>query len=533
MDCEESRSELQVVLSRIHEYINNEVCPVCGTIHTSKEELLQKLELQRGIQPDFITSALDLVQKATTKTEELDHEVKELVSTYSRLESDYDVIHENLDRANESISNYEKTAHTLNIPSTDVNLLNIINSIEHAVSEEISQWQRKMLGLQLNSDELQKQISALSSQKENLVNEIKVSESARNQFESAIDMISQVALERQISLELDANMIQQELEITNPRIESIRPQIEAQQNKIQEVENTLAQLHNQRETLENDIQEIERGMTDTQEHIGQIENLAKQINIDPDLDNNIQLLKNSCQEKLNVLQDLVNDILSFEIALDSAETSAVLARDFVEIDNTSRLVSELQQECRNLENHFGYFTKLNRALETQQNRALKEYTNRYGPLTSSIQRRLRSVYGFGDIRLQPEKGGIAVRVERKGRIDLSPSDYFSESQIQIAMLCLFLSATLTQTWSSLAPVLLDDPVEHFDDLNSYSLVDLIGGLVTDPNEDRQFLISTCDERLFRLMRQKFSNITKKVLFYEFNSIGDDGPSVRKVPRNQH
>ena len=99
------------------------------------------------------------------------------------------------------------------------------------------------------------------------------------------------------------------------------------------------------------------------------------------------------------------------------------------------------------------------------------------------------------------------------------------------MLCLFLSATLTQTWSSFAPILLDDPVEHFDDLNSYALVDLIGGLITDPNEGRQFLISTCDERLFRLMRQKFSNLTKKILFYAFDSIGDDGPSVKKLPRD--
>jgi len=530
-ELEKSRSELQVILNRIQEHINDKVCPVCGTIHASKEELIQKLEVQRGVQPDDISSALMSVQRAATKTVELDHELKELLSKYSKLKSDCDIIYEKLDRANESIANYEKTANTLNIPWTEVSLLNIVDTAEHAVLEEISQSQRKLMELQSSLDQLQKQLLALSSQKENITTEMKVSESIRNQSQSAIDSINQAAHKRQISLELNDKVIQQELTITNNKIESIHRQIEVQQNKVQEVEKIVAQLHKQQETLENDIQEVKREMTDTQEYIDRIENLAKLINMDSHLDNSISTIKTNYQEKLNTMQDLITDILSFEIALSSAETSAILARDLVEIENMSQLVSKLQQECRNLESHVGYFTKLTQALESQQNQALEEYTTKYGPLTSSIQRRLRSVYGFGDISLHPEKGGIAVRVERKGKLDLSPTDYFSGSQVQIAMLCLFLSATLTQTWSSFAPILLDDPVEHFDDLNSYALVDLIGGLITDPNEGRQFLISTCDERLFRLMRQKFSNLTKKILFYAFDSIGDDGPSVKKLPRD--
>jgi len=70
---------------------------------------------------------------------------------------------------------------------------------------------------------------------------------------------------------------------------------------------------------------------------------------------------------------------------------------------------------------------------------------------------------------------ILVKVERKGQKNIIPTDYFSESQIQIVLLSLFLSAGLTQTWSSFAPVLLDDPVTHFDDLNAYAFLDFIRG----------------------------------------------------------
>jgi exonuclease SbcC len=93
---------------------------------------------------------------------------------------------------------------------------------------------------------------------------------------------------------------------------------------------------------------------------------------------------------------------------------------------------------------------------------------------------------------------------------------------------MFLSAVLTQTWSAFAPILLDDPVTHFDDLNAYSFLDVIRGLIDEPGEGPQFIISTCEERLYRLMRQKFAQLNGKALFYEFSSIGDNGPKVERV-----
>ena len=157
--------------------------------------------------------------------------------------------------------------------------------------------------------------------------------------------------------------------------------------------------------------------------------------------------------------------------------------------------------------------------------AFDKYINQYGPLTSNIQKRLRQVYGFGNIKLFPIKSGILVNVERKGQKNIIPTDYFSESQIQIVLLSLFLSASLTQTWSSFAPVLLDDPITHFDDLNAYAFLDLIRGNMLAETKKSQFIISTCDERLFRLMKHKFSKAEFRTIFYSIESIGEKGPAI--------
>ena len=93
------------------------------------------------------------------------------------------------------------------------------------------------------------------------------------------------------------------------------------------------------------------------------------------------------------------------------------------------------------------------------------------------------------------------------------------------MLSLFLAGRLTQTWSGFAPILMDDPVTHFDDLNAFGFVELIRGLVSTSPGRRQFFISTCEHRLFDLMLKKFSSLEGGARFYRFESIGRDGPVV--------
>ena len=69
--------------------------------------------------------------------------------------------------------------------------------------------------------------------------------------------------------------------------------------------------------------------------------------------------------------------------------------------------------------------------ETQE-QSVKNYTEEYGPITSVIQRRLRTVSGFEDISLHPEGGDINVRVTRNGEL-LPPTDFFSQSQQQFSL----------------------------------------------------------------------------------------------------
>ena len=174
-----------------------------------------------------------------------------------------------------------------------------------------------------------------------------------------------------------------------------------------------------------------------------------------------------------------------------------------------------------------YFEEVSRLVSSQQNEAIANFTREYGPRTSVIQRRLRSVYGFDEIEIRSRESTINVRVNRHGEA-LCPTDYFSQSQQQTLLLGLFLTACSSQTWSAFSPVFLDDPLTYFDDLNTYAFLDLIVGLLESDFGKRQFVISTCDEKLLKLARQKFRYLSERAKFYRFSAIGADGPIIDEI-----
>jgi exonuclease SbcC len=224
------------------------------------------------------------------------------------------------------------------------------------------------------------------------------------------------------------------------------------------------------------------------------------------------------------LEDLKQTIVNFEVALDASAISAAMIEKREQIHKSEIDIRAL--EATKDQAWLTYFEELRDILQNVQDRAVSSYTQHFGPQASIIQERLRSVFGFENIELAASKGNIEVRIIRNGEL-LRPPDYFSQSQQQILMLSLFLTACMTQTWSEFAPIFLDDPVTHFDDLNTYAFLDLMGGLLDTSLFGHQVVISTCEERLYQVARQKFAAFGNRVKFYRFVSLSNQGPIIEQ------
>ncbi len=220
-------------------------------------------------------------------------------------------------------------------------------------------------------------------------------------------------------------------------------------------------------------------------------------------------------------------VAELEVAVDTAATSAAFENIRKHIYTNEAVVQEATELAQKVQPWIEYFTEVKKLLSTQQAYATDHFITEYGPRTAIIQQRLRPVYGFGKIEVSSKDSAISIRVHRKGET-LRPTDFFSQSQVQTLVLGLFLAACSSQTWSGFSSILMDDPVTHFDDLNTYALLDLILGLQSSEEGERQFVISTCDEKLLQLARHKFRHMGTAARFYRFQAIGTEGPMVSEI-----
>lgn len=220
-------------------------------------------------------------------------------------------------------------------------------------------------------------------------------------------------------------------------------------------------------------------------------------------------------------------VAELEVAIDTAATSAAFENIRQRILANEAIVQEATTRMQNVQPWVGYFTEVKKILGEQQAYATEHFISEYGPRTAVIQQRLRPVYGFGEIEVSSKDSAIGIRIHRNGEM-LKPTDFFSQSQVQTLVLGLFLTACSSQTWSGFSSIMMDDPVTHFDDLNTYALLDLILGLQSSMEGERQFVISTCDEKLLQLARQKFRHMGPAARFYRFQAIGTQGPMVSEI-----
>jgi exonuclease SbcC len=232
-------------------------------------------------------------------------------------------------------------------------------------------------------------------------------------------------------------------------------------------------------------------------------------------------------ERVDQLHAFQRRCSTLELALDAAQRTVMRAELEARAQSLANKERALIEATTAMSTIKKWFEKVKAALDRQSSCAVANHVEALGPLTTLIQKRLRAVYGFGDVTLNAKGNEIRVVVGWESE-QLKPADYFSDSQKQILMLSLFLAGRLTQTWSGFAPILMDDPVTHFDDLNAFGFVELIRGLVSTSPRRRQFFISTCEHRLFDLMLKKFSRLEGGAKFYRFESIGRDGPVVNQV-----
>ena len=525
---EANLGELSDLIGALEDHIDGGVCPTCGQDHGSRRQLLERISAQLGRE----VATDERVSRDTVRTR-----IEELRSSIEEVEVGAEMPTHQLGELTEErdIVAAEVEAFRGLMQNFAVHVGNDADDVRKGVAEKCALLER-------HSAERSAEVARAAEE----------SETARREWEATTKSISRVQEEiAELENRLEGASTRLARLLEDPRnrgdvgVGSPRERVQQQRRSTEtEVASTRELLQAEREALRTDVEslstykaDLASGERESSALLNEIANLGDrcrriesvvtgaEVELEADQEAVLDRARVVAEEE-SVVNGLIEEVASAELVIDSVTTRAAYRRLQSRLTDRRAKISGLTSRRDTYTWWLEYFREVLELVASEQDEAVSKFTREYGPRTSVIQRRLRSVYGFDDVEISSQDSNILVRVSRNGKL-LRPTDYFSQSQQQTLLLGLFLTACVSQTWSGLAPVFLDDPVAHFDDLNIFAFLDLIDGLLNDYGAGkRQFVISTCDQKFHELAREKFAYRGESVVYYSFEGIGEDGPIVR-------
>ena len=239
--------------------------------------------------------------------------------------------------------------------------------------------------------------------------------------------------------------------------------------------------------------------------------------------------------KIVALEDLRATILKLQQI-----SSWLLAR--LELQELQGKISSMRQntealsvELQTLSRWYEHLSTLYVALLSIKAEVENLQLEKYAPTINLLYQRLNTHPLFTELRVEVDAKSQAVRVQVRVpnsvmandlSTGLAPANYLSEAQLNIVALSIFLSHSYQQRWSRFVPLFLDDPVQNMDTFNANGFVDCLRSLA---GSERQFVISTCDIGLYRLLLLKLRcmNQGANIRFraYRLEGISELGPMV--------
>jgi exonuclease SbcC len=524
-EADRNQSEIRILLSQLQSHIQTSICPLCGEDHGSKDQLLHRMrqhvasDRASGARAD-LASVRERVKHLAEQIAANKQKQQAVIRQLASLKKERAVIEE-------EIGQFVSTAAKLNVavgPTIVEHVQAQVVRLQRHIAETDRQNQESGGAVETARNAVAVARNAVATKNA----EVTDRKTVLTRLQEEINQLRADPRLTQISLDIEAAQLSELERLNFQRLSEFKAEATNAEAEVTKKKPEVSALRQETTSLKARLAALHTQLVNLQKKVAQITIQLEEAKVPADSnEDTLQSLiaqQSRVQTQLLTLRDSVSGL---ELAIDAATTAAALTTLLQNVRNKEKAVAYASQKSDRLQPWLKYLEEISRLVSSQQNQAIANFTREYGPRTSVLQRRLRSVYGFDEIEIRSSESTINVRVKRHGE-ELRPTDYFSQSQQQTLLLGLFLTACTSQTWSVFSPVFLDDPVTHFDDLNTYAFLDLIVGLLDSDIGKRQFIISTCDEKLFQLARQKFRYLAERARFYYFSAIGADGPTIDQI-----
>lgn len=565
---EKKNRKLQLIL-KLQEYIDSPKCPFCGHDWENAENLSKQLENRLAQLSSIIHVLGHYAVEEEKDVKPALKRITELVLEHENLLKRKTQAERQIKRLMKDIESKSKKSHQL-------------EEQKARFQQDIEGWQSRLARLKRKYPDLEFQVTPDGDQVSRLISDSQTNLDARKTSQEE-DKKKSVALEKQIeniekaqsditkqitSYHEEETYCLQTLEqinketakkglidlmdqnvktLTNSREELVgrvaainqeigetQTECEKIESQVSKTEDDLKKLQEERQSVEARYKELKKASetfkTDLQKKgISPARDLAEIISEIGDQKDK-EILRPQKFERLQFLSQQLRSLLTLsqiQHELDTMEKAKT---------QKQRLLDRVAEDYRNLSIWAEQLKKLKHLAENKRREQEVGHFNMYSPIANIVYSRLNAHPFFNEIALEVRSGELKVLARlSKGQAaashdinQVSPEQFFSEAQLNIAALSIFLATALHQKWSASSTIVIDDPVQNMDDFNVYAFLDLIRGLIVN---GRQFILTTCNRDLYKLMLVKFRDLNKQgqnqFRAYRLKGIFPEGPEVIK------
>ncbi|HAS6548637.1 TPA: hypothetical protein GRR56_13020 [Vibrio parahaemolyticus] len=485
--------KLGIIKSYVIEVINERTlssCPACGTAYDDTNSLIESVnslktdsrQLIDGAIETLNTQKLELVAEVKTLNDKIDNLVSELKQGI------YKEIEQLREKKQQALTLYACLSD-LNIKYTQVNIIGLlkeISSIKKVVESRLSLLSRKKDKYDSWSGRISFQLSEKSKELSIYEGDLKrLRDAIKLQFDLSINDLILKSSSHHVCL--------------------------FEYNKLTEIDK---KAKSDLQTIENQLVEINEKISNLKVNAGFSKDMVMRdvIEIAQKSKRNIRADYNYIKSQIVSYRTINNFFFVDLITRIEQKFSAFLANLLTSQKITSKKENIIENrkllEAKKREIREG-LSKLEKV-----NLALDEAMSYFSELASdSINSEvLNDMFMYVEPHLKYDE--ISFRVDLNGNNkgiyiqarsnamddDNTPIYYLSEAQINILSICIFLADHAREVDSSINAIVIDDPVQSMDDLNSYALIDLCK--IFSRRFKKQIVITTHNRSFFNLFRNK-------------------------------
>ncbi len=216
------------------------------------------------------------------------------------------------------------------------------------------------------------------------------------------------------------------------------------------------------------------------------------------------------------IKKMLDDVLQYDIGQENLQ----LLKKY---EDASRKANGLEQQIILYKAAADFRKHVNDEAKCIQNKMIEEYIKK-NELIQFIYRFINPHPFFRDFII--EKNGSETNIKSTERNDIHINHLFSEGQMKVLSLSIFLGLNLSINSNQFEQIYIDDPIQSMDDINMVSFIDLLRALNNSEHVNKNIVIGTHDMNFSKLLKIKFRHRT--CIEYSFDSYSKEGPKIRET-----